>query len=204
MAFLLLVSSNNALSQSSLKKYFKLSCPEKRWVILHIFIAKSAFKISLEASQKAKELVVDSLLDGDLNGGQLDAFRHAYWMACLTQKHGWRAAYSLGKAHEKGNFRDFKKHRNEDGSLPDEQSEQMDFLNNDVGIELGKCNINSKSDELIIKIKEMILSGKLFILKKDKKGNLLKCDGEIITNEELKGKWKTPKCIVPSIKVKIN
>jgi len=45
------------------------------------------------------------LLDGDASGGQVDAFRHAYWMARLHQEIGKRAAFSLGKSHEKENWK---------------------------------------------------------------------------------------------------
>ena len=181
-------------------RFFKLSCPEKRWVIFHPFIAGGAYRISLEAIEKVKEITSDSTLDGDSNGGQLDAFRHAYWMARITQKYGWRRAHSIGKAHEKGNFRDHKKNRLENGTLPDEPSSQMDFLNNDVGIQIGKENHQASPLEFIQIIKEQILAGKLFILKKDKQGRFLKCNGELIFPEEIKGKWETPKCVVESNK----
>lgn len=202
VAFFVLGFSLNAYPQRESNGFFKLSCPEKRWVIFHVFIAKRVYKISLESSEKAKELLNDKNFDGDLNGGQLDAFRHAYWMACVTQKHGWRAARSLGNSHEKGNYREFKKHRTEDGTFPDAQSGQMDFLNNDAGIQIGKDNPKANADEITDIIKNDIINGKLFILKKDRHGNFLKCNGETIKPEELKGKWETPKCVVPSNKVK--
>ena len=44
------------------------------------------------------------LLDKDPSGGQVDAFRHAYWMARLNEEIGKNAAKSLGKAHEKENY----------------------------------------------------------------------------------------------------
>lgn len=198
VAFFVLTFSLNSYSQRESKGFLKLSCPEKRWVIFHIFIAKGVYKISKESAEKTNELLNEKNLDGDLNGGQLDAFRHAYWMACVTQKYGWRAARSLGNAHEKGNYREFKKHRAEDGAFPDEQSGQMDLLNNDVGIEIGKNNLDTNPEEFTIIIKEMIFAGKLFILKKDKNRNFLKCNGEIISSEELNNKWETPKCVLPS------
>ena len=198
VAFFILGATENTFSQNVSKGFFKLSCPEKTWVFFHLFKAKGCYKLSNEAVQKTQELKKDSILDGDLNGGQLDAFRHAFWMARITQKYGWRTATSLGKAHEKGNYKDYKKHRTEDGALPDAQSSQMDFLNNDVGIELGKNNPDDTKEELILKVKELITSGKLFIIKKDKSGNFLKCNGEKISDAELNGKWETPKCVLPS------
>lgn len=198
----LFVFSSNLSSnaQGATHGFFKLSCPEKCWVVLHPFIAQGAYHISIEATEKVKEISTDTTFDGDPNGGQLDAFRHAYWMARITQEYGWRRARSIGKAHEKGNFRSFKKHRHEDGMIPDKPSCQMDFLNNDVGIQIGKEHLKATSLEITQIIKEQILIGKLFILKKDKQGNYLKCNGEIILPEEMKGLWETPKCVVTSNK----
>jgi hypothetical protein len=198
MAFFTFLNSSNLSAQSNFKRFIKLTCPEKRWVIFHPFIAKNVYIISLESSKKAQELKADSTLDGDLNGGQLDAFRHSYWMARTTQTFGWRRAHSLGNAHEKGNYKDFKKHRLEEGSLPDEQSCEMDYLNNDVGIQIGKDNLSANSEELTIKIKELINSGKLFIIKKNKKGDFLNCNNTVISNDEITGKWQTQTCIVSS------
>lgn len=198
VAFFICAIPNTVFSQNKLNRFLKLSCPEKRWVLAHPFIANGAYKISIEASEIAKSKVHDTLLDGDLSGGQLDAFRHAYWMARISQKYGWRRAFSLGKAHEKGNYKDFKKHRLEEGTIPDEPSSQMDFLNNDVGIQLGKENPNITSNELTEKIEELILAGKLFIIKKNKAGQFLNCQNELISIEELKGKWNNSKCIIPS------
>jgi hypothetical protein len=198
VALFILQCTNKTIGQNSIGKFFKLNCPEKKWVIFHPFIAKTVYNISINASEKAKQLLTNKNLDGDLNGGQLDAFRHAYWMASITQKYGWRTARSLGKAHEKGNYRDFKKHQMEDGALPDEASCQMDFLNNDAGIELGKSNQNLTDNDLQKKIIDLINSGKLFVIKKDSKGNFLTCENEIIKIEELKGNWQNKKCIVAS------
>src|SRR6185369_7369148 len=101
------------------EEFHKLSCPEKRWVIFHLFIAKKTFRLTQLARATSKELAKSPSLDGDENGGQVDAFRHAYWMALLSQHICWRKARSLGKAHEKGNYREFKKGKTEEGLLPD-------------------------------------------------------------------------------------
>lgn len=198
VAFFTFFNSLTLYSQSNFKQFIKLSCPEKKWVIFHPFIAKETFNISIEAAKKAVQLKNDTTLDGDLNGGQLDAFRHAFWMARITQEYGWRKAHSLGKSHEKGNYKDFKKHRLEDGVLPDKQSCEMDFLNNDVGIQIGKDNLNAKQEDLAHIIINHILTGKLFIIKKNRTGKFLKCNNDIITDEEIFGKWDNPKCIVSS------
>ena len=119
-------------------------------------------------------------------------------MSRITQKFGWRRARSLGVAHEKGNFRDYKKHRLEEGSLPDQQSGQMDFLNNDVGIQIGKDHLSADCQELSKIIIDYILEGKLFKIKKNKFGVFLKCNNEPIIETEIMGKWENQKCIVPS------
>ena len=43
-----------------------------------------------------------------------------------------------------------------------------------------------------------IKAGKFKVIKKDKKGSFLTCDGEVIDNEDLKGKWKNEKCLISS------
>lgn len=40
--------------------------------------------------------------------------------------------------------------------------------------------------------------GTLKVIKKNKEGSFLTCDGKIINQEELKGKWKNNKCLVSS------
>ena len=72
------------------KMFCKLSGPEKAWVIFHPFIAKKTWKITEQARMETKSLLLDPRLDGDEDGGQLDAFRHAFWMASLSQKICWR------------------------------------------------------------------------------------------------------------------
>ncbi len=194
---LLLVSFNQlAFSQSLVKKFFQLPGPEKCWVIFHPFKAKGVYQISEKAIQTTLTLKNDTTLDGDINGGQLDAFRHAYWMAMIAQKYGARFALRLGKIHEKANYRMYKKNRMEEGTLPDYESSLMDFLNNDVGIEIGKQYKTSNEEEIMKQVIDLIHRGKLFIIKKDTKNNYLNCDGEILILK--KGEWKTGKCIVPS------
>lgn len=168
--------------------------------MFHVFKAKSIYKITQQVLNETLELLADTTLDGDLNGGQLDAFRHAYWMALITKYHGSRTALSLGKAHEKGNYIMFKKNKKEEGSLPDYESSQMDYLNNDVGIEIGKKYHDLNDGEIKSLLIDMIKEGKLFVIKKDTKGNYLDCNNNLI---KIDGKsWTTGKCITTSNYVK--
>ena len=93
-----------SFAQSGSEVFSKLSRPEKCWVVFHPFIAKKAYIISLEARNISRTLEKDSTLDHDADGGRVDAFRHAYWMARLAQEIGWRKARKLGNAHERGNY----------------------------------------------------------------------------------------------------
>ena len=178
--------------ESNLKKFRQLSGPEKCWVIFHPFVAKKALKISEKTREITKEIKRKKVLTGNGNGGQVDAFRHAFWMAMLTQEIGKRRARSLGIKHEKGNYKDYKKRRLEDGVIPDKRSSEMDLFNNEIGIEIGA---NSDSLALENQVIEAVLKGACKIIKKDASNNFLDCDGKPIPIESLKGKWENDKCL---------
>lgn len=192
----LVVFSNLLIGQNTtLRQFKKLSCPEKRWVIFHPFVAKKALKVSLEAREITDEIKQQKLLVGTGNGDQIDAFRHAYWMARLAQEIHWRKANRLGKAHEKGNYQQFKKGKLEDDVLPDKISSEMDLFNNKVGLNLGKLN---KEKELKNEVLNLVKDGKCKIIKTDADGNFLDEKNNLIPLEELKGKWETRKVLVDS------
>lgn len=195
---LLLVFSIPVHSQSLLSNFIKLSCPEKIWVISHPFIAKRAKNISDNARNVSTQMLKDTLLDHDGCGGQVDAFRHTFWMALLVREINQKKAYKLGLAHEKGNKKDFKKSRSEEGELPDAKSSKMDLLNNDIGIKIGFENKNISEKKLVYLIRTAILEGNLWIISKDRLGNYLDCDGKILKKEDCYGKWQNPKCLVRS------
>lgn len=192
----MVVFSNLLIGQNTtLRQFKKLSCPEKRWVIFHPFVAKKALKVSLEAREITDEIKQQKLLVGTGNGDQIDAFRHAYWMARLAQEIHWRKANRLGKAHEKGNYQQFKKGKLEDDVLPDKISSEMDLFNNKVGLNLGKLN---KEKELKNEVLNLVKDGKCKIIKTDAEGNFLDEKNKLIPLEELKGKWETRKVLVDS------
>jgi len=191
-----LISFSGNAQNSSVKSFFKLPRPEKCWVIAHVFKAKSAFILSEEAKNLADSIKNTNLLDGDANGGQVDAFRHSYWMAILSQKIGIKAAKKLGEKHEKGNYIYYKKHKTEDGTIPDEVSSQMDLFNNKIGISIFLNNSNASKKEIEQIIIEEIKAGKMQIIKKNSDGDFLDCDGNIIQKKDLKGKWENNKCLI--------
>ncbi len=193
---LFIIISINSYSQTTVISFFDLSSPEKCWVVFHPCKAKNAFRISNETLRITDSVSSVKVLDNDINGGQLDAFKHSFWMARLSQEIGDKAALKLGKAHEKGNYHTFKKNQKEDGDVPDKSSSDMDLYNNNVGTKLGILNPDVSEKELIHIIINEIINGKMKILKKDPSGNFLTCDGMIISKESLKGKWENDKCLI--------
>ena len=198
---LILLFTISGVSQSNYQKFKKLSSPKKWWVVFHPFKAKKALEISNEINLITDSIRKTTLLDGDHAGGQVDAFRHAFWMARLRQEVGKSAARSLGKAHEKENYQYYKENKLEDGVLPDKASMEMDLHNNEIGISLSRKGEKPTKSELIYRIVNAIHQGKLLIIKKDTKKRFLTCDGTLINAKALKGKWQNNKCLVKSNEV---
>jgi len=187
------------MAQESLyKRFTELHYPVKLWVITHPFVAKKAMTLSLEARNEAEQRIEDPDLDGDFAGGQVDAFRHVFWMSYLTANIGPRKARKLGQAYERSNKIDFKKKILEDRYLPDFMASEMDLENNETGIRLGIENIVASKNELIQKAKQTVLEGKAVIIKKNIDGQFLNSLGEIIPPEEHLGLWFSSKALVPS------
>lgn len=197
---ILFTSCSPKLSQS----FKKVSKAEKTWVFFHPFKAKKAFKISKEAEITKDSMALTGVVGKDNNGGQLDAFKHSFWMASLTQKLGKNAALSLGKAHEKGNYQSFKKRQLEDGMLPDKPSSDMDLFNNAVGVRVGYQYKKASKNAIVQQLLNKLHQGKLRILKKDNLGNFLDCQSKIIPLENLQHRWENKKCLIPSDNSKID
>jgi len=180
----------------------KVSRPEKWWAICHVFVAAKAYNITKESLLVTDSISATGLIGKDKQGGQLDAFKHAFWMASLSQEIKWRKVYRLGKAHEKGNYLTFKKGaKRGKKNLPDKRSSDMDLWNNDIGIKIGKENKEVSLEELQQLIIDAIRAGNMRILNKDRNGNFLDCDNQIIPSEQLKGNWENDKCLLPSNEV---
>jgi uncharacterized protein DUF6973 len=187
-----------SFSQSKTISFFELSTPEKCWVIFHPFKANKAFDISNDAIKTSDSIGNIDVLNKDKNGGQTDAFKHSYWIARLTQEIGEKAALKLGVAHEKGNYRAFKKSKLEDGNNPDQPSSEMDLYNNEIGSKIALENPDLSKELLIDILILEIKSGKMKILKKDDLGNFLTCEGSVIHTDSIVGKWENDKCLIPS------
>ena len=195
LAFFILNSVTAFSQKSNWKKFRQLSGPEKCWVIFHPFVAKKALKVTEESRIVTKEIKKEKLLKGNGNGGQVDAFRHTYWMANLTLEIGSNKAKSLGNAHEKGNYKDYKKHKLEDGVIPDKVGSDMDYFNNEVGINIGELTTEFDLKEVVV---EAVKEGRCKIIKTDDEGNFLDVEDNTIPMEKLKGTWENEKCLVNS------
>lgn len=195
---LFFLTNFNLYSQSVTNSFFELSSPEKWWVIFHPFKAKKALNISKDVLKTTDSIGQLGEIDKDLNGGHLDAFKHSYWMATLALNIGSKPALKLGMAHEKGNYKAFKKSKLEDGFSPDKLSSDMDMYNNKIGIYLANEYSHLSKVDFIEIVIENIKDGKLKIIKKDTSGNFLNCDGEIIPTEILIGNWENKKCLMAS------
>jgi len=195
LVFLILNSAFVFSQKSNWKKFRELSGPEKCWVIWHPFVAKKALKTTEEAREVTKEVIQENLLKGDGNGDQVDAFRHVFWMANLTLTIGSKKAKSLGGAHEKGNYKAYKKHKFEDGVIPDKVSSDMDYFNNNIGVDIGEMTTNFDLKGTVV---ESVKDGRCKIIKTDELGNFLDVEGNVIPPEVLKGKWENNKCLVNS------
>ena len=99
----------------------------------------------------------------------------------------------LGRAHEKGNYLQYKKHLLEDSILPDSVSSVMDLRNNEIG---ANWAVGTKIDSRKGLLKMIVENvEKLRVIKKDAQGNFLTCDDVIIPIKEWLGKWNIPKCL---------
>ena len=194
LLFPLLVDSQNR----PVRSFLHLSSPEKIWAISHPFIAGKAWGVTLRIRFVTDSLQKEGIPDRDPSGGKLDAFRHSFWMATLTEKVGVRKALSLGRAHEKGNYRDFKRNRLEEGELPDKAASDMDLFNNKIGTEIGLALKGKKEKSVVDSVLQAIARGRMLIVFKDSLGR--SCDSSLspIPKQALQGKWVTPRILVPS------
>jgi hypothetical protein len=189
----------SGFAQQNYQSFRKLSKPEKYWVLSHPFVAKKSWKCTQRARATTDSLAqAEVLTDG--NGGQLDAFRHAYWMVLLRVEIGERRARKLGQAHERGNFLQYQNGKQEDGALPDSISTVMDERNNAIGRALGDSLLKHPTDSSLNAVQLVLFAvwnGELWIIRKDENGKPLSCEGDLLPESEKK-KWNIPKCLVRS------
>lgn len=181
------------------KPWKRASRPEKIWSAVHPFKAKKVI-----ACARRSQFVTDSLDKAgvltDRNGGQLDAFRHAYWMALMINEGmSEKVVRRVGERHEKGNYIDYKKGKQEDSVRADSMMCVMDLRNNASGIAIGKkFRDGDKKLSLIETIVNEAWNGNLAIMHKNAMGGYLDAKGELIDLTQYSEKWYIPKVIVKS------
>ncbi|MBA3663613.1 MAG: hypothetical protein H0W61_05325 [Bacteroidetes bacterium] len=136
-------------------------------------------------------------LDSFSNGGKLDAFRHVFFMAAFAQHVKPKKLRKLGKAHEKGNYRQYLRSLKEDNELADSLGMIMDLNNNEIGFVIGSQNKKADLQNLKQTVISEIKSGKALIMKRRKDGIYLDCDGKPVVIKEIHS-WYVPKCLVSS------
>jgi hypothetical protein len=185
-------------AQTTFQQFKQLQPPVKRWVIFHPFIAKKTFKISKRAL-----FVSDSISKAkwDLVPGRKgDAFRHGFWMASLATHISAKKARNLGKAYEKGNYRQFKRGELEDGAIQDSIASAMDLYNNEVGIGIADSLLKNAifTEKARINAISNGISNGDFKIVSMQNGQMLDCNGNILPEREWKGKWNNKRCLVYS------
>ncbi|OFX66933.1 MAG: hypothetical protein A2X12_09975 [Bacteroidetes bacterium GWE2_29_8] len=195
LKYIFIVITTAFVTQSLNAQNIKPSRFEKAWALKHIFVANKAKKISKEASTTSLQIKENKILDFDDNGGFIDAFRHSYWMARLTQEIGQKKAIKLGVAHEKKNYKDFKKRIS---TTHDSVSIQMDLLNNQIGSQIGIEYKELPKEKLIELIVQQVKNGNMFIIQKDTLHNSLDINGNIINNADWQGIYVNKRCLIKS------
>ena len=178
------------------QKFSERSPHEKYWVVFHPLAAIKVKKIYKKCLQYYNEIKKMRVLDTCENGGKLDAFRHAFFMAAFCQKIKVNKIRKLGMAHENGNYSHFLDGINEQGELPDSLSGEMDLQNNELGLKIGSANPKINLDTLRNKVILEIQKGNAVYFKRNKLNQYVNCTGEIIVLEDYRMKWFVPKCLI--------
>jgi len=185
-------------SQSLASYFIKASCKEKSWFVFHPLSANKAIKASRMSIHLTDSIIANGILDTLCAGGKADAFRHGIWMALMVQKIPAKHALKLGEAHEKTNYKGFKKGWYEDGVLVCEAFCKMDLQNNKTGVEIGNQLIGSLKTDIASAIIKAITEGRFKILAMTDNEHYFTCNGELIDLNKYKSKWEVPICIVSS------
>ena len=176
----------------------KLFPKEVVWATTHPIAALKLKKIYTKVFLIYKEPSVILALDNFNNGGKLDAFRHVFFMAAFAQKIKLKKLRKLGIAHEKGNYKQFLKHQNEEGELPDSLSGVMDLMNNELGFKIGLNNKKINLEELKLVVIKEINNGNAVIVKRNYNKLYVDCNNVVIDIKAYEKKWHVPKCLISS------
>lgn len=181
-------------AQGAWKRFWAQPPAMRAWALAHPCAVGRAQALAQESIRVADS--VGKRLDNDFVGGWADAFRHTFWMARSTQALGRRRAYSLGRAHERGNYQTFRRQGTEDGAVQDHAATRMDLLNNDIGIDLGLRLSVASVGEVQDSVLRLIHAGALYRIKKDAQGNSLDADDHVIPAQNWLGSWENARVVI--------
>lgn len=131
-----------------LNDWYRLSQQEKNYLLMnpwHLLAIK-------ESAKKALSEARTRFGAGSLHNGAGDAFRHCYWSALLARDIGPDAALDFTTAHEKK------------PGLPQAEIE-MDLLNNQVGIDIGRESAQESDFVVASKCFNALTNNKLRVIK---------------------------------------
>jgi len=183
-----------------LESYKRLSKPEQQWVRRYPIAAFRTHNLADSAKKEAIRRIKDPDLDADIEGGMVDAFKHTFWMALTAQKIGAKKALLLGKAHEDANKIEFEKNPKRKGITQDSIASQMDMLNNIEGAYIGETYPDMPYQELIKIVKQAVVDGKCWKIKKKNVKTYLDSNNNIINIHDYDNKWAIPKVLIRSNK----
>lgn len=187
-----ILSKNTCFAQQPLSRY------EFRWAFFHPFAALKIKKQLPKALAIYNDLKKSGTPDAYNSGGKLDAFRHVYTMAFLSRNMASRKLRKLGRAHERGNKRQFLKGKQEEGERPDSLACEMDLRNNELGFAIGIAN--KATTDLLLKdvVLQAIADGKAWYLKRNARSEYVDCAGKTLDVALYRKSWYVPKCLVKS------
>ena len=198
LKYTLIITIVILLCHSSLFAQHHISACEYRWAFFHPFAALSIRKHLPRAMAVYHDVEKAALLDNYGSGGKLDAFRHTYTMAYLARSIPVKKLRKLGRAHEKGNRRQFLQGSLEDGERPDSLACEMDLRNNELGFLLGAANKTATDTVLKEIVVLAIREGKAWYLRRNARSEYVDCAGKTLDVALYRKSWYVPKCLVKS------
>ncbi len=166
------------------------------WGIAHPIAAIKVKKINKKCLAIYLQPNVKARLDSFNSGGKLDAFRHVFFMSAFNQKIKTKKLRALGMAHERKNYNDFLNESSNSEIGHTCQAMLMDIHNNELAFQISNKELSL--DSLKEKVIRSLKNGDAFILKRNKLGSYLDCNGNQILQLNKEKNWMIPICLVPS------
>ncbi|MFA6367025.1 MAG: hypothetical protein WCX10_00540 [Bacteroidales bacterium] len=194
---LFLLCFENSFSQNFQKIFFEINTKDKLWIISKPISSLKVKKVTKEVNSILIGKSNGKFLDQDLQGGQIDAFRHILLLYKLSSEIGIEKARRFGNIYESYNKKVFKTTAN---SGYDYASEMMDKFNNELGIYLF-LKMDKVSDiQIIDEIKKQIIEGNARKISKDGKGRSVGKDFNIIEDSIWKKEWYNQRLLIQTNK----